>query len=98
MNEPRCESWLVADCTAKLQSWINDMSAYLKSLDPKHLVTIGAEGFFYDDPATGRYSGNFSHYNYQSWMSQMGQDFVNNSRVSQVDYMTLHSWPANWDV
>lgn len=27
-----------------MQSWIEEMSAYLKSVDPNHLVTVGEEG------------------------------------------------------
>ena len=31
---------------AHLQAWITDMSAYLKTLDSKHLVTVGEEGYW----------------------------------------------------
>lgn len=29
-----------------MQAWIEEMSAYVKALDPNHLVTVGAEGFW----------------------------------------------------
>lgn len=32
-----------------MQSWIEEMSTYLKSQDPNHLVTVGEEGFFGSD-------------------------------------------------
>ena len=52
-NEPRCG----ADGTRNLpksdscgpellSSWIDEMSTYIKSLDPDHLVTWGGEGGF----------------------------------------------------
>lgn len=28
------------------QAWIEEMSAYLRELDPNHLISIGSEGFF----------------------------------------------------
>ncbi|GFP96475.1 mannan endo-1 4-beta-mannosidase 6 [Phtheirospermum japonicum] len=40
MNEPRCES--ISSAPA-LQAWITEMAAFVKSLDQKHLVTVGLE-------------------------------------------------------
>ena len=36
----------VPDCIQRMQAWIEEMSAYVKALDPNHLVTVGAEGFW----------------------------------------------------
>ena len=42
-NEPRCSS----DASGqRLYNWISEMSAYLKSIDPSHLLSIGCEGFY----------------------------------------------------
>lgn len=41
MNEPRCTG-----CGWALQAWIEEMSLFIKSLDPLHMVTVGEEGFY----------------------------------------------------
>ena len=28
------------------QGWVTEMAAYVKSLDPNHLLTVGEEGFY----------------------------------------------------
>lgn len=42
INEPRCES--PAGCG--MQEWVAEMAPYMKQVDPNHLVTIGADGFY----------------------------------------------------
>ena len=42
INEPRCTG-----CdTGPLQAWITEMAQHVKSLDPNHLLSVGAEGFY----------------------------------------------------
>ena len=36
----------VPECIGMMQAWIQEMGAYVKALDPHHLVTVGAEGFW----------------------------------------------------
>ena len=81
-NEPRCTSDNSGD---KLQGWIEEMSAYIKSVDPYHLVTVGLEGF-YDDAGS-------------SWWlnGSQGCDFIRNHQTSTVDFCTAHNWPDNWN-
>ena len=40
-NEPRCPGC----ATSVITNWATSTSAYIKSLDPAHMVTIGDEGF-----------------------------------------------------
>lgn len=59
----RCETWAVPSCADDLQAWIEEMSAYIKSLAPRQLVTIGSEGFFGPDSP-------LRHYNPGDWAAE----------------------------
>ncbi|KAL4452410.1 hypothetical protein ABPG75_008072 [Micractinium tetrahymenae] len=88
MNEPRCKY-----CGPEpVDGWYGDMAAYLKSIDPNHLVTTGEEGFFEEaDPAAASNptDGNV-------WASRSGQSFRANHQKSGIDYAVMHLWPDNW--
>ncbi|KAJ1998622.1 hypothetical protein H4R26_005389 [Coemansia thaxteri] len=43
MNEPQIIESVGADGHAQLFRWINDTASYIASLDPRHLITTGAE-------------------------------------------------------
>lgn len=36
----------LCSCGAAVQSWIATMAAYVKGLDPNHLLSVGSEGFY----------------------------------------------------
>ncbi|XP_042067897.1 mannan endo-1,4-beta-mannosidase 6-like [Salvia splendens] len=87
INEPRCESM---SCTSDLQAWIAEMAAYVKSLDQKHLVTVGLEGFY-------SLKSNDSHRaNPGKWAAMLGSDFVNNSAIKDIDFASVHAYPHSW--
>lgn len=65
------------------------MSAYVKSLDPNHLVTIGAEGFF----GPGE---KWEEKNPASWSSEFGNSFIRDHKIKNIDYTSIHIWPDNW--
>lgn len=92
INEPRCESWLAAnaDCPRDLQGWLRDMARHVRSLDPNHLITIGSEGFY------GASTPALMKYNPAEWAGDMGQDFVANTDIPEIDFATVHAWPDNW--
>ncbi|QDZ21967.1 glycoside hydrolase [Chloropicon primus] len=101
INEPRCESWLVEGCEASLQEWIEEMSLYVKKLDPNHLVTVGGEGFFAgpskDGSAPEGALDGIEAANPAGWAAQTGQDFVANHLPETIDFATIHLWPDNWN-
>lgn len=66
------------------------MSQHVRAADPNHLITIGSEGFFGDS------TPQLLQYNPQAWASDMGQDFMANTAIPDVDFATVHAWPDNW--
>ncbi|KAK9810193.1 hypothetical protein WJX72_006485 [[Myrmecia] bisecta] len=90
-----------ASCDAaaakQLQNWIEDISGYLKTQDPNHMVTVGEEGFYgpsspnvgkNPNPGTGP----------DAWPSKTGTDFVANHAPASIDFAAFHLWPDNWAV
>ncbi|KAI1807039.1 carbohydrate-binding module family 1 [Daldinia bambusicola] len=84
-NEPRCN--LCA--TSVLTSWARATSAYVKSLDPKHMVTLGDEGFGLESSG----GGDGITYPYQF---VEGTDFAENLKIDTLDFGTFHLYPSSW--
>ncbi|KAI1465407.1 carbohydrate-binding module family 1 [Daldinia caldariorum] len=82
-NEPRCKSC----ATSVLTGWARTTSAYVKSLDPGHMVTLGDEGF-----GLGGGGGDAS-YPYQL---AEGLDFAANLAIDTLDFGTFHLYPSSW--
>ncbi|KAK5163139.1 mannan endo-1,4-beta-mannosidase A-2 [Saxophila tyrrhenica] len=83
-NEPRCNG-----CdTSIMTTWIADTSKYIKSLDSKHMVTTGEEGFGLDTGDDGSYPYTYTE----------GTDFVANCAVPDIDFCTYHLYPSSWSV
>ena len=81
-NEPRNPE----DQTGNtLYNWVNEMAAYIKSLDPNHLLTTGEEGFKVNDDIMDKFE-------------KSGVDFVRNIGNANIDYATIHLYPDNWQV
>ncbi|CAA7397501.1 unnamed protein product [Spirodela intermedia] len=88
MNEPRC----MTDATGNtLQGWIEEMARYVKSLDRKHLLTVGLEGFY--GPTSPQEKLNV---NPAEWASQLGVDFIRNSKIATIDFASVHIYPDHW--
>ncbi|KAL6310450.1 endo-beta-mannanase [Sparassis latifolia] len=93
-NEPRCTGSTgvsTGNCTTTtITPWVEEMSAYIKSIDSNHLVGLGDEGFYNFPGATDwPYTGG------------EGIDFNANLQVSTIDFGTAHgSWsesdPIPW--
>ncbi|XP_071724884.1 mannan endo-1,4-beta-mannosidase 6-like [Rutidosis leptorrhynchoides] len=87
MNEPRC----VSDSSGNtLQSWIEEMAVYVKSIDAKHLVEIGLEGFY------GPSSPDRAQFNPNSYATQVGTDFIRNHQSLGVDFASVHIYADSW--
>ncbi|GMH23128.1 hypothetical protein Nepgr_024971 [Nepenthes gracilis] len=88
INEPRCESDPSGD---KLQAWIQEMAVYVKSIDPKHMVEIGLEGFY--GPSTIERAQEI---NPSSYATKVGTDFIRNHQVLGVDFASAHIYADAW--
>ncbi|KAI5852547.1 glycoside hydrolase superfamily [Morchella snyderi] len=87
-NELRCKGTLAASSScnaATLTNWVNEMSTYIKSLDPTHMVSVGDEGFF-------NRAGN------SEWEYGGGEGVDNEAylRLPNVDYGTFHLYVSAW--
>ncbi|GMN56460.1 hypothetical protein TIFTF001_025585 [Ficus carica] len=84
MNEPRCQ----ADSSGKtVNGWVQEMATYVKSVDNKHLVEIGMEGFYGDSiPDRTQYNPGY----------KVGTDFVANNQIKEIDFTTIHAYPDLW--
>ncbi|KAI4332407.1 hypothetical protein L6164_017317 [Bauhinia variegata] len=85
MNEPRCQ----VDVSGKtLNGWIQEMASYLKSIDNKHLLAVGMEGFYGDStPKKVQYNPGSVKY---------GTDFITNNLIKEIDYTTIHAYADIW--
>jgi mannan endo-1,4-beta-mannosidase len=89
-NEPRCLSSGLPrspHCTTRtLVEWADTMTRHIKSIDRKHLVGVGDEGFFCDDPANPDWTRNCGE----------GVDSLALSRLPAVDMAGFHLYPDAW--
>ncbi|KAH9781740.1 Mannan endo-1,4-beta-mannosidase 1 [Citrus sinensis] len=84
INEPRCQ----ADYSGKtLNNWVQEMASYVKSIDNKHLLEIGLEGFYGDSiPDKKQFNPGY----------QVGTDFISNNMIKEIDFTTIHAYPDQW--
>ncbi|KAF9590036.1 hypothetical protein IFM89_030186, partial [Coptis chinensis] len=87
MNEPRCMTDPSGDT---LQDWIEEMSSFVKSIDNNHLLTVGIEGFY------GPKSPGKLNINPGDWASELGTDFIRNSKTPNIDFASVHTYPDRW--
>ena len=90
-NEPRSSD----RSTALITAWAAELSSFIKSLDPNHLVGTGEEGF---DNTTARYTTRV--YNNQWWLfdGSAGLSFTANSTLSSIDFASIHLYPESWNL
>ncbi|ORY55686.1 glycoside hydrolase family 5 protein [Pseudomassariella vexata] len=82
-NEPRCDGCDVS----VIYNWAANTSAYIKSLDSNHMVTMGDEGF-------GPLDGDDGSYPYTT--SAGGYTWRSNMNITTLDFATLHLYPDSW--
>ncbi len=90
-NEPRCVGSGVyprsAGCTdATITGWAADVSAHVKSIDSKHLVSAGDEGFLCTDP-----DSDDAAYNCRDGVNSLAL-----AKLPTIDMMSMHLYPDHW--
>ncbi|KOC17748.1 mannan endo-1,4-beta-mannosidase F [Aspergillus flavus AF70] len=83
-NEPRCSGC----STDVIHGWATKISAYIKSLDPNHMVALGDEGM-------GLTIGSDQSYPYGT---SEGNDFEKNLAIPDIDFGTLHLYTTDWGI
>ncbi|MFH1730248.1 MAG: cellulase family glycosylhydrolase [Planctomycetota bacterium] len=81
-DDPTILAWELANEPRRFPAdWIDTTAAYIKSLDPNHLVTTGFEG------AMGA----------EDWLPGWeDRTFIQTHNGPDIDYATIHIWPQNW--
>ncbi|EAW13727.1 putative endo-1,4-beta-mannosidase [Aspergillus clavatus NRRL 1] len=83
-NEPRCKGC----STDVIYNWVAKTSAYIKSLDPNHMVTTGEEGMGLTVDSDGSYP----------YSKDEGSDFARNLAAPDIDFGVYHLYVADWGV
>ncbi|WOG97541.1 hypothetical protein DCAR_0416882 [Daucus carota subsp. sativus] len=81
INEPRCD----VDYSGRtVNGWVQEMASLVKSIDKKHLLTIGMEGFYGDTmPEKKQFNPGY----------QVGTDYISNHLIKEIDFATIHAYP-----
>ena len=80
-NEPRGSA---GTPSSVVTGWASEMSSYLKSIDPNHMVAVGDEGFL---------DGDSEHWTYHAGN---GVDHRTLTALPNIDYGTFHLYPEAW--
>lgn len=88
-NEPRAINMTEFDAkdgwtTSTITSWAEEMSEFVRSLDPNHLISVGDEGFLSQGGSEWVYEAPF------------GVDSRALTSLPQVDFGTFHFYPDHW--
>lgn len=90
-DDPTIMSWELMNeaeagsaSTGVLCQWAAEMSAYLKQLDPNHMVGLGEQGYFNGRGTEWKYSG------------VTGVDFDELIKINTLDWGSFHLYPNYW--
>ncbi|KAL8995225.1 MAG: hypothetical protein Q9169_004989 [Polycauliona sp. 2 TL-2023] len=87
-NEPRCSG-----CDSSIiTKWASDISAYIKSLDANHMVSLGDEGWLTATSASTipNYEQSYAYTGYE------GVDWQKNLAIKTLDFGTVHMYYDQW--
>lgn len=64
------------------------MAAYVKTIDNRHLLELGLEGFYGESMPEKKQNNPNS--------DTAGADFISNNQIPEVDFATIHLYPEHW--
>ena len=73
--------------TTILTKWLDEMSTYIKYLDPNHMVSTGEEGFGLPKVESDN----------DIYFLDDGNDFRKNAALKNIDFATIHLYPNYWN-
>jgi mannan endo-1,4-beta-mannosidase len=93
MNEAENEG----ESAGLLFDWYDEMSRYLRTVDPNHLITTGETGY---DTKTDGYADTDYFYNSNHFLFNgvKGSSYSNNLLLKDVDYGSYHCYPEIWNL
>lgn len=94
-NEPRAINYESFDSqtgwdTSTITRWVDEMSSYVKSLDPNHMVSTGDEGFLASGKGYETTGGDWAY------EAPQGIDHKALTALPNIDLGTFHLYPDHW--
>ena len=73
--------------------WLKEMSEYIAKEDTSHLITSGEEGYKISHTSNNQPEKH-------SWLhgGLKGVDFASNVTLPEIDFVTVHFYPDNWEI
>ena len=96
-NEPHTENYYEINRHMNpgdlVYNWLYEMADYVRSVDGKHLISSGEEGYM-----TSRSGGDQT--NMHNWITNgmKGVDFRRNASIPNLSFATVHIYPDNWNI
>ena len=100
-NEPRATSDAAegaGNAEDILLKWVEEMSAYIKSIDSNHMVSVGDEGFFDYAYETGDICSEAGYDKGWYWHGCEGYNYADLVAVKDVDFGTPHIYIKDWNM
>ncbi|KAI8465444.1 MAG: glycoside hydrolase superfamily [Monoraphidium minutum] len=100
-NEPRCPGCMEPPQQAAHQSWLRDMGAFLRSVDPAHLIGAATEGFFVRNDTTQLHLYNPGapfHWGRRPGTQCEGEDWLAISELPEFDYTSIHVYERHMEL
>ncbi|KAJ3206473.1 hypothetical protein HDU82_004501 [Entophlyctis luteolus] len=95
-NEARCagsSTSASSTCTsATITAWYDEISKYIKTIDTKHMVGTGDEGFGVASVPNSHSDNTYAYI----YVTSSGLNFTANLALSAIDFGTAHLYPGSW--